>query len=94
LKNSKVIQLLHKYLYRKPNFEEKAKIDKWYEAIDETNDVADPNELLNIKEQLYLHTWSKLNSGARVIPFYEKTLFRISAGVIVAACITSVYLLF
>ena len=94
MKNSRGIQLLHKYLYRKPNFEEKAKIDKWYEAIDETNDVADPNELLHIKEQLYLRTWSKLNSGSRVIPFYEKTLFRIAAAVIVAVCITSVYFLF
>jgi transmembrane sensor len=94
LKKNKGIQLLHKYLYRKPNFEEKAKIDKWYEAIDETNDVADPNELLQIKEQLYLRTWGKLNSGARVIPFYKKTLFRIAAAVIVAVCITSVYFLF
>jgi transmembrane sensor len=94
LKKNKGIQLLHKYLYRKPNFEEKAKIDKWYEAIDETNDVADPNELLQIKGQLYLRTWGKLNSGARVIPFYKKTLFRIAAAVIVAVCITSVYFLF
>jgi hypothetical protein len=94
LKNSKGIQLLHKYLYRKPNFEEKAKIDKWYEAIDEANDVADSNELLRIKEKLYLRTWGKLNSGARVIPFYEKTLFCISVGVIAAVCITSVYFLY
>ena len=94
MKKNKGIQLLLKYLYGKPNFEEKAKVDKWYEAIDETNDVADSNELLRIKEQVYLLTWGKLNSGPRVIPFYKKKLFRVAAAVIFAVCITSVYFLF
>jgi len=71
LKNNKAIRLLYKYLYGKPTFEEKAKVDKWYEAIDESKSVADPNELLKIKERLYLHTWNKLDSSAKVIPFYK-----------------------
>ena len=94
MKNNKGIQLLHKYLYRKPDFEEKAKIDKWYEAIDESKSIADPNELLQIKERLYLRIWDKLNSGTKVIPFYKKPFFRVAAAVLVGVCITSVYFLF
>ena len=94
MKNHKGIQLLHKYLYGKPTFEEKTKIDKWYEAIDENKDIADSNELLHIKERLYRHTWNKLNSGASVVPFYKRTFFRMAAAVFVGVCITSVYFLF
>ena len=94
MKNNKGIRLLHKYLYGKPTFEEKAKVDKWYEAIDESKEVADPNELLQIKERLYLDAWNKLNFSAKVIPFYKKTFFRVAAAVFVGVCITSVYFLF
>ena len=72
---------------------EKAKVDKWYEAIDESEGVADPNELLKIKERLYVNTLNKLNSSAKVIPFHKKTFFRIVAAAFFVVCITSVYLL-
>jgi ferric-dicitrate binding protein FerR (iron transport regulator) len=94
LKNNKGIRLIQKYLYGKPAFEEKAKVEKWYEEIDESENVGNANELLQIKEQLYLRTWNKLNHRAKVIPFYKKIFFRIAAAVFVAACITSVYFLF
>ena len=93
MKNNKDIRLLSKYLYDKPTFVEKAKVDKWYEGMDEDKAVADPNELLHIKERLYLRTWNKLNSSVKVIPFYKKSLFRISAAAFVAVCITSAYFL-
>ncbi|MEO9144819.1 MAG: FecR domain-containing protein [Ginsengibacter sp.] len=94
MKKDKGIRLLHKYLFGKPTFGEKAKIDKWYEATDESKVVADPNELLKIKERIYLHTRNKLTSGARVVPFFKKTFFRIAAAAFVAVCITSAYFLF
>ncbi|MEO9003111.1 MAG: FecR domain-containing protein [Ginsengibacter sp.] len=93
MKNNKDIRLLSKYLYDKPTFVEKAKVDKWYEGMDEDKAVADPNELLHIKERLYLRTWNKLNSSVKVIPFYKKSLFRISAAAFVAVCITSAFFL-
>lgn len=93
MKNNRGIRLLHKYLYGKPTFEEKAKLDKWYEAIDESKSVGGANELLQIKEQLYLHTWNKMNSGARVVPFYKKAFFRVAAAAFIAACMAGVYFL-
>ena len=90
MKNNRGIRLLHKYLYGKPTFEEKTKVEKWYEEIDESESVGDANELLQIKEQLYLRTWNKMNSGVRVMPFYKKTFFRIAAAAFVAVCRTSV----
>lgn len=93
MKNNKRIQLLHKYLFGKPTFVEKTKVDKWYEATDESKEVGDSDELLKIKERLYLHTWNKLNTSAKVIPFYKKAFFRIAAAAFVAVCITSVYFL-
>ncbi|MGN6297541.1 MAG: FecR family protein [Ginsengibacter sp.] len=94
MKNNKGIRLLHKYLFGVPSFEEKAKVEKWYEDIDESGDIAGSDELLQIKEQIYQRTWNKLNPGAKVIPFYKKTFFRVAGAAIVAVCITSAYFLF
>ena len=94
MKNNKGIRLLHKYLYGKPAFEEKAKVEKWYEDINENGDVAGSDELLQIKEQIYQRTWDKLNPRAKVIPFYKKPFFRVAAAAVVAVCITSSYFLF
>ncbi|MGN6342076.1 MAG: FecR family protein [Ginsengibacter sp.] len=93
MKNNKGIRLLHKYLFGVPSFEEKAKVEKWYEDIDESGDIAGSDELLQIKEQIYQRTWNKLNAGAKVIPFYKKTFFRVAGAAIVAVC-TSAYFLF
>lgn len=94
LKNNKGIRLLHKYLFGKPAFEEKVKVEKWYEDIDESGDVTGSDELLQIKEQIYQRTWNKLNPRAKVIPFYKKPFFRVAAAAVVAVCITSAYFLF
>lgn len=94
MKNNKGIRLLHKYLFGEPSFEEKTKVEKWYEDIDESGDIAGSDELLQIKEQIYQRTWNKLNGGAKVIPFYKKTFFRVAAAAMVAVCITSAYFLF
>jgi len=94
LKNNKGIRLLHKYLFGKPAFEEKVKVEKWYEDINESGDVAGSNELLQIKEQIYQCTWDKLNPRAKVIPFYKRPFFRVAAAAVVAVCITSAYFLF
>lgn len=93
MKNYKGIRLLHKYLYGKPTFEDKAKVEKWYEQIDENKSAGEPDELLQLKEKLYQRTWDKLKPGATVIPFYKKYFFRIAAAVL-AVGITSVYFLF
>ena len=92
--NNKAIRLLHKYLYGKPASEDKAKVDKWYEAIDESKSIGDANELLQIKEELYLRTWNRLNPRTKPVPFYRKTFFRVAATAAAAACITSFYFLF
>lgn len=94
MKNNKGIRLLHKYLFGMPAFEEKVKVEKWYEDINESGDVAGSDELLQIKEQIYLRTWDKLNPRAKVIPFYKRPSFRVAAAAVVAVCITSTYFLF
>jgi hypothetical protein len=77
-----------------PSFEEKRKVEKWYEDIDESGDISGSEELLQIKEQIYQRTWDKLNPRARVIPFYKRPFFRVAAAAAVAVCITSAYFLF
>lgn len=94
MKNNKGIRLLHKYLFGMPAFEEKVKVEKWYEDINESGDVAGSDELLQIKEQIYQRTWDKLNPRAKVIPFYKRPFFRVAAAAVVAVCITSAYFLF
>ncbi len=94
MKNYKGIRLLHRYLYGKPIFEDKAKVEKWYEQIDENKSAGDPDELLQLKEKIYQRTWDKLKPGATVIPFHKKSFFRIAAAAILAIGITSVYFLF
>ncbi len=94
MKNYKGIRLLHKYLYGKPTFEDKAKVEKWYEQMDESESIGDADELLQLKEKLYQRTWDKLKPEARVIPFYKSSFFRIAAAGIVAVGITSIYFLF
>ena len=95
MKNYKGIRLLHKYLYGKSTFEDKAKVEKWYEQIDESKTIGDAHELLQLKEKIYQRTWDKLKPGARVIPFYKKTFFRVAAAVIVLALgFSTYYLLF
>jgi len=94
LKNYKGIRLLHKYLYGKPTFEDKAKVEKWYDQIDESKSIGDADELLQLKEKLYQRTWNKLKPEAKVIPFYKKAFFRISAAAVVAIGIASFYFLF
>ena len=94
MKNNKGIRLLYKYLFGAPSFEEKVKVEKWYEDIDESGDISGSGELSQIKEQIYQRTWDKLNPGARVIPFYKRPFFRVAAAALVAVCITSAYFLF
>jgi len=94
MKHSKGIRLLHKYLYGKPNLEEKAMIDKWYEGIDESGAVSDPDELLQIKEQIYQLTRAELNSETKVIPFYKRSFFRVAAAAVLVVCIAGTYFLF
>ena len=94
MKQNKGIRLLHKYLFGKPNLEEKARIDKWYEGIDESKVVADPDDLLQVKEQIYQNTWAELNSGTKVIPLYKRPFFRIAAAAVLIFGITGAYLLF
>jgi hypothetical protein len=94
LKNNKGIRLLHKYLLGVPAFEEKVKVEKWYEDIDESADLAGADELSQIKEQIYQRTWDKLNPGAKVIPIYKRPFFRVAVAAVVAVCVTSAYFLF
>ena len=93
MKNNKGIRLLHKFLYGKPTLEEKAKIDKWYDAIDDSKEVDEPIELQQIKERLYLSTLNKLKSEESIIPLYKKNFFRVAVAASVAICITSAYFL-
>ncbi len=93
MKNNKSIRLLHKYLFGNPSFEEKVKIENWYENVDESGGIAGSDELLQTKEQIYQHTLNKLKNGAKVIPFYKRTFFRVAAAAVIAACITSAYFL-
>jgi hypothetical protein len=94
LKNNKGIRLLHKYLLGMPAFEEKVKVEKWYEDIDESGDIAGSDELSQIKEQIYQRTWDKLNPGAKVIPIYKRPFFRVAVAAVVAVFVTSAYFLF
>jgi len=77
-----------------PAFEEKVKVEKWYEDIDESADLAGSDELSQIKEQIYQRTWDKLNPGAKVIPIYKSPFFRVAVAAVVAVCVTSAYFLF
>jgi hypothetical protein len=76
-----------------PAFEEKVKVEKWYEDIDESGDIAGSDELSQIKEQIYQRTWDKLNPGAKVIPIYKRPFFRVAVAAVVAVCVTSAYFL-
>jgi hypothetical protein len=93
LKNNKGIRLLHKYLFGTPAFEEKVKVEKWYEDIDESADIADSDELSQIKEQIYQRTWNKLNPGVKVIPIYKRPFFQVAVAAVVAVFVTSAYFL-
>ena len=92
MKHSKGIRLLHKYLYGKPDAEEKARVEKWYEEADESH-VLDTGELATIKEQLYQRTWSELNSE-NVLPLYKRPFFRLMAAAVLIICIGGSYFLF
>lgn len=81
MKHRKSIRLLHKYLYGKPNLEEKARIDKWYSSIDEKQIETDEKpDLSLIREQLYLRILTGLESAGKIIPFYKRPVFKISAA--------------
>lgn len=94
MKHSKGIRLLQKYLYGKPNLEEKARIDKWYEGMDESKTVIDPDDLPQVKEQIYQNTWAELNSGTKLIPLYKRPFFRIAVAAMLVLGTTGAYFLF
>lgn len=74
--------ILKKYLQGNASPEETATIEKWYAKAGE-NPVQQPNDLVNIKDQLYRKIQSELNSIPESIPFYKSGVFRMLA----AACI-------
>lgn len=74
--------ILKKYLQGNASPEETATIEKWYAKAGE-NPVQQPNDLVNIKDQLYRKIQSELNSIPESIPFYKSRVFRMQA----AACI-------
>lgn len=92
MKHSKGIRLLHKYLYGKPGPEEKARVEKWFENVDESQ-VLDTSELATIKEQLYQRTWTELNRE-NILPLYRRPFFRLVAAAVLILCIGSSYFLF
>lgn len=94
MKQRKGIRLLHKYLHGKPSLEEKARVDKWYDAIDENKVVADRDALQEAKEQIYQFTRAGLSADARVIPFYKRPFFRIAVAAVLVIYIAGTYLLF
>ncbi|SMO56467.1 FecR family protein [Solitalea koreensis] len=77
MKHSKTIKVLSKYLKGETSLEENAKVDKWYDSIDDTNLPEELNEeLFQIGEQLYQRIRSKM---IPVVPLYKKPLFKAAA---------------
>ena len=91
MKNYRGIRLLHTYLYGKPTFEDKARVENWYRQADESESIAEGDELLQLKEKLYQRTWSKLKPESKVMPFYRRPFFQVAAT-FVAVSFTAVYL--
>ncbi|RXK61697.1 FecR family protein [Lacibacter luteus] len=85
------IQLLHTYLYGKADPEQKARVEKWYESLD---DSAEMNEdLAAVKQQLYERTRAELDADSKVVPFYKTAFFRATAAAILVMCMGGMYLL-
>lgn len=85
------IQLLHTYLYGKPDPEQKARVEKWYESLDDSDEIN--QDLAAVKQQLYERTRAELDAGTRVIPFYRKPFFKAAAAAIIIICVGGMYLL-
>ncbi len=89
MKSKKGTRLLHTYLYGKPSLEQKARVDKWYESIDES-DMKDQEDLSEVKQQIYERTRAELATENKVIPFYKRTYFRAAAAILII-CLSGAY---
>ena len=92
MKHRKGIRLLQKYLFGKPGLEEKARVEKWYERVDESQAI-DPGELAQIKEQLYQRTWAALDKKENAVPLYRRPIFRMAAAAVLLLGLAGSYFL-
>lgn len=89
MKSKKSIQLLHDYLYGKPGLEQKARVDKWYESIDDAA-INEKEDLSAVKQQIYEGIRAELETGSKTIPLYNRTFFRAAAAILLIS-LTAVY---
>lgn len=82
MSNRNTIRLLRKYLSGKATTEEKAMVNKWYSTVPGNQSLTGA-DLSAAKEEMYQRIRMELEAGARVVPLYKKTFFRVA----IAACI-------
>ncbi len=87
---SKMIDLLGRWLNGKATIVEKARVDNWYDAIDETQPLVN-QDLSLIREELYQRIQAELNAGTRVVPLYRRIPFRVAAAVILLISVGGIY---
>lgn len=94
MKRNKAIKLLKKFISGKASVEETARIEKWYGQTDKEisdNDFA-PGNLNEVKEDIYSRLLSKINNESKIVPFYKKTWFRVSAAAAVLIVVCGLFL--
>lgn len=87
MKEKNVLRLLREYLFGKPDPIDITRIDKWYDAVDDSAEIQPAPE--TIKEALYQRTWDNIRQSAEVIPFFRKPVFRlgVAAALLVAVAV-------
>lgn len=85
MNKKEALRLLEKYLNGTASVEEKALIDKWYNAFDLAESIPEANSS-GIKEELYRKIVSGLSSreaseAGTIVPIYRRMIFKVAAAI-------------
>ncbi|KYP16275.1 FecR family protein [Flavihumibacter sp. CACIAM 22H1] len=91
MKPKKGLNLLKKYLAAKADPEEQTRVDKWYDSLEESEaGLPIPDGL---EEASYQRTWQRLNSTIPAIPFFKRTITRLSVAALLLVSFGTVWYL-
>ncbi|TWF41735.1 FecR family protein [Chitinophaga polysaccharea] len=85
MKYPKAIRLLKKYLTGKTTPGEEEKVDQWYGPLQQ--EVPDTAELEQVGEQLFSRIQVSLGEDRKVIPLWQRPLFKVAAAIVVLLCV-------
>ncbi len=85
MNKKEALRLLEKYLNGTASVEEKALIDKWYNAFDLAESIPEANSS-GIKEELYRKIVAGLSSreaseAGTIVPIYRRMIFKVAAAI-------------